>query len=183
MDAAERIREAAIQEFAQYGYDGARLERIARAAGVHTAQIHYYFRNKRFLYEAVQKALTPPSLEDVLTPLKDMTKTLPERIQGFYERFYSAIESMSSLSVESSPNHRLPAILLSPRPLHLPEWIEALRSAQSFGLIKPLQVELILTYQWSIALMPLWFSVPKNQWADYYLKDAPKLFWETVKGV
>ncbi|MEN3040511.1 MAG: TetR/AcrR family transcriptional regulator [Bacteroidia bacterium] len=183
MDAAERIKEAAIQEFAQYGYDGARLERIARAAGVHTAQIHYYFRNKRSLYEAVQKALTPPSLEEVLTPLRDSTKTLPDRIQGFYERFFSAIENMASLSVESAAAHRLPALLLSPKPLHLPEWIEALRSAQSFGLLRPLRTELILAHQWSIALVPIWFSMPKSEWSDYYLKEAPKIFWETVKSV
>ncbi|MCX7605768.1 MAG: TetR/AcrR family transcriptional regulator [Bacteroidia bacterium] len=182
MDVAQRIKEAAIREFAQYGYDGARLERIARAAGVHTAQIHYYFRNKRGLYEVVQSLLSPPSLEEVLLPLREMGKPLPERVQVFYERFYTGISSLS-WNVEGPSATLLPPLLMSPRPLQLPEWIDALKSAQQFGLVRSLPIPYILAQQWSLALLPLWFEEPKEKWEKYYREEAPRLFWDSVKVV
>lgn len=181
-EAAQRIKEAALREFAQYGYDGARLERIAKAAGVHTAQIHYYFRNKRGLYEAVQALLTPPSLESALAPLRETGKPLPERIQAFYARFYEGIKDLA-LSVEEGPGNLLPLLLRSPRPLEIPEWIEALRGAQQLGLLRPLPVRTLLMQQWSLALIPIWFEEPRESWEKYYSEEAPRLFWELVKSV
>lgn len=182
MDAAERIREAALREFAQYGYDGARLERIARAAGVHTAQIHYYFRNKRGLYEAVQAHLSPPSLDKVIEPLRLREKPLPERVQAFYERFYEAMQHISLPTASGAPA-MLPPLLLSPKPLYIPEWIEALQNARSFGLLKALRMEFILAQQWALALLPVWFELPQTEWETYYKQEASRLFWEAVKAV
>jgi AcrR family transcriptional regulator len=48
--APERILEAATGEFAQRGYDGARIEAIARRAGVNKALLYYYFPSKGELY-------------------------------------------------------------------------------------------------------------------------------------
>ncbi|MCX8112037.1 MAG: TetR/AcrR family transcriptional regulator [Bacteroidia bacterium] len=180
MDAAERIKEAAVQEFARHGYDGARLERIARAAGVHTAQIHYYFRNKRHLYETVQPLLTPPSLESVIEPLREAGKPLPERVQSFYERFYEAAQHLVCGKGHSA---LLPPILLNPQPLAVPQWKEALQNAQTIGLLKPLRMEFILAQQWSLALLPIWFDFPKDSWQEYYSREAPRLFWEAVRSV
>lgn len=47
------ILRAAVAEFAEYGIDGARTDRIARAAGVNKALLYYYFKDKGALYEAV----------------------------------------------------------------------------------------------------------------------------------
>jgi AcrR family transcriptional regulator len=45
--------EAAIPEFAQFGYAGARTERIAKRAGVNKQLLFYYFGTKAGLYRAV----------------------------------------------------------------------------------------------------------------------------------
>lgn len=182
MDAAERIKEAALREFAQYGYDGARLERIARSAGVHTAQIHYYFRNKRGLYEAVQAHLAPPSLETVMEPLRLRDKPLPERVQAFYERFHEAMEHIP-LPAAGGAAGMLPPLLLSPKPLYIPEWVEALQNARAIGLLKALRIEFILAQQWALALLPVWFELPRAEREAYYRQEAPRLFWEAVKAV
>ncbi len=50
---AARILSAAELEFARYGFAGARIERIAAAAGVNKALLYYYFPDKRHLYRAV----------------------------------------------------------------------------------------------------------------------------------
>lgn len=49
----QRIFDAALQVFARKGHDGARMQEIADEAQINRALLHYYFRNKSQLYEAV----------------------------------------------------------------------------------------------------------------------------------
>jgi AcrR family transcriptional regulator len=51
--AEQRILAAAQVEFLQKGQNGARMEAIARRAKVNKALIHYYYRSKSKLYQAV----------------------------------------------------------------------------------------------------------------------------------
>jgi TetR/AcrR family transcriptional regulator len=46
------ILQAAVQEFAQSGMDGARTDAIASAAGVNKALLYYYYHDKERLYGA-----------------------------------------------------------------------------------------------------------------------------------
>lgn len=48
-----QILDAAEEEFAKYGLNGARTEAIAKGAGVNKAMIYYYFESKEGLYKAV----------------------------------------------------------------------------------------------------------------------------------
>ena len=50
---ALRIIAAAAEEFSRYGFDGARIARIARRAGVNKQLLFYYFHSKRGLFSAV----------------------------------------------------------------------------------------------------------------------------------
>lgn len=47
------IYRAAEQAFLSQGYDGARMQAIADAAGINKALLHYYFRSKEKLYQQV----------------------------------------------------------------------------------------------------------------------------------
>ncbi len=49
----EKILKASLEEFGEFGYSGARVDRIAERAGVNKAMIYYYFENKEVLYERV----------------------------------------------------------------------------------------------------------------------------------
>ena len=51
-EAKAAILRAAMQEFADEGPAGARMDAIARAAGVNKALIHYYYKDKQSLYGA-----------------------------------------------------------------------------------------------------------------------------------
>ena len=51
--AKERILHAALKEFAKEGLGGARVERIAKNAGINKAMIFYYFSSKQNLYREV----------------------------------------------------------------------------------------------------------------------------------
>ena len=52
-ESKKRILQAALHEFSLQGLKGARVENIARAAGVNKAMIFYYFSSKQKLYEEV----------------------------------------------------------------------------------------------------------------------------------
>ena len=52
-----RICRAALEAFAQYGYDGAGVSLIAERAGVSQPSIHYHFKSKRMLWEAAMLQL------------------------------------------------------------------------------------------------------------------------------
>lgn len=53
IDSAERILSAGRLEFSKYGLAGARVDRIARRAGINKAMIYYHFRSKENLYQEV----------------------------------------------------------------------------------------------------------------------------------
>ncbi|MGW7543557.1 TetR family transcriptional regulator [Streptomyces sp. NPDC054770] len=54
-----RLLDAAFSEFAAYGIAGARVDRIAEAAGANKRLIYVYFGNKEQLFDAVlQRAMT-----------------------------------------------------------------------------------------------------------------------------
>ena len=52
-DKAIRLLAAARQEFARWGFAGARVDRIVAAAGVNRQLLFYYFQSKRGLFHAV----------------------------------------------------------------------------------------------------------------------------------
>lgn len=52
-DTEERILEAALVVFSRKGKDGARTQEIADLAGTNKALLHYYYRTKDRLYDAV----------------------------------------------------------------------------------------------------------------------------------
>ncbi len=51
----EKILEAAHSVFVQKGMDGTRMQEIADTAGINKALLHYYFRTKQKLFEAIFK--------------------------------------------------------------------------------------------------------------------------------
>ncbi|MEO5700690.1 MAG: TetR/AcrR family transcriptional regulator [Casimicrobiaceae bacterium] len=51
-----RILDAATREFASHGFGGARVDRIAAAAGVNKRMLYYYFGNKDAVFRAVLEA-------------------------------------------------------------------------------------------------------------------------------
>lgn len=65
----EKIKKSAQREFAQYGFEGARVDRIAHKARVNKAMIYYHFRSKENLYEVllsrVYNAIFPRIIENI----------------------------------------------------------------------------------------------------------------------
>jgi TetR/AcrR family transcriptional regulator len=69
-ESIRRMLDAAMEVFAEAGYEGARVDEIARRAGVNKAMIYYRIGDKKTIYEAV--------VHDVFG---DITKRLSENIR------------------------------------------------------------------------------------------------------
>lgn len=66
----EKILLAAEDEFAEQGFAGARTQEIARKAAVNKALIHYYYKDKSSLYQAVMDEM----MYDLIRISQDVAK-------------------------------------------------------------------------------------------------------------
>jgi TetR/AcrR family transcriptional regulator len=111
------ILAAAKSMFVKHGLDGAKMQQIANEAGINKALLHYYFRSKDKLFEAV--------LEDVFAEIAPILKSffgeqisLTEKIGFFVEAYTGLIKKNPFLpefvfnELNRSPN-RLVNIMIS----------------------------------------------------------------------
>src|SRR5512133_3772270 len=97
----EKIFEAATSVFEEKGLAGARMQNIADKAGINKALLHYYFRTKDHLFEAVFLALAKKILQK-FNPIMDEKLSLEEKIRFFYREHINFLQK----------NPRLPGFVL-----------------------------------------------------------------------
>jgi AcrR family transcriptional regulator len=78
-----RLLDAATAEFAARGIAGARVDRIAHAAGSNKAQIYHYFGSKDALFDAVFDRVVEATLRE--TPIDP--SDLPEYAGRLFDRY------------------------------------------------------------------------------------------------
>lgn len=86
----DQILEAADHIFQNKGMEGARMQEIADKAGINKAMLHYYYRNKQLLFEAVFKkafALLAPQLNKILND----DSSIEDKIKKFTKNYISFI--------------------------------------------------------------------------------------------
>lgn len=84
----QQILDAAKNVFQSKGMDGARMQEIADVAGINKAMLHYYYRSKQQLFEAVFKnafALLAPQLNIILND----DSSVEDKIRNFTLNFTS----------------------------------------------------------------------------------------------
>ena len=84
------ILEAAKQVFQQKGMAGARMQEIADKAKINKALLHYYYRSKQLLFEAVFKnafSLLAPQLNKVLNDDSELF----EKIENFTDSYVTFV--------------------------------------------------------------------------------------------
>ena len=139
------ILNAAKKVFQSKGMDGARMQEIADKAGINKAMLHYYYRSKQMLFEAVFKnafALLAPQLNKVLND----DSSIEDKIRNFTSNYISFIIK----------HPYLPAFIIQELNRN-PDFISKLQQNQGFpsiekfkkqvdyeikkGLIKPIKAE------------------------------------------
>ena len=112
---------AAKEIFQQKGMAGARMQEIADKAKINKALLHYYYRSKQLLFEAVFKSafsLLAPQLNKVLNDDSDLF----EKIRKFTENYVSFVIKHPYL-----PNFVIQELNKNP------EFVQKLRSEKKFS--------------------------------------------------
>ena len=98
----ERIFEAATDVFLEKGMDGARMQDIANRANINKALLHYYYRTKDKLFNAVFEKIVEKLLSK-LAPVFDEKLSLEEKIKFFFKEHISFLQK----------NPQLPSFILN----------------------------------------------------------------------
>jgi len=98
----DKIFDAATDVFIERGMDGARMQDIANHAGINKALLHYYYRTKDHLFNAVFEKIAG-TMFSKFAPVFDTNLTLEDKIRFFFREHISFMQK----------NPRLPAFLLN----------------------------------------------------------------------
>ena len=98
----ERIFEAATDVFVDKGMDGARMQDIASHAGINKALLHYYFRTKDQLFNAVFEMIAKRMIKK-FAPVFDENLSLEEKIRFFFKEHIAFLQE----------NPKLPGFILN----------------------------------------------------------------------
>lgn len=94
----ERIFEAAKNVFVKKGLNNSRMQEIAQEAGMNKALLHYYYRSKEKLFEAVFNSI----MKRVIPPIVEMlNKEIPlfEKIEFIVDRYINSLISNPQIPV------------------------------------------------------------------------------------
>ena len=98
LSAEKMILEAAKKVFLDKGFDGARMQEIADEAGINKALLHYYFRSKDNLFDAIfEDAFMQflPNIGQVL--MSDMP--FPDKIRAFVGHYIDMLHNNPHLPI------------------------------------------------------------------------------------
>src|SRR5689334_5951706 len=90
----DRILAAAAVEFADRGYAGARVDRIARRARVNKAMLYYHFGSKQRLYRALLTG-TFAQLADAVGRVAGSARTPAEKLDDAVSAMSGFVETHS----------------------------------------------------------------------------------------
>lgn len=92
----EKIFEAATDVFLDKGMDGARMQDIATHAGINKALLHYYYRTKDQLFNAVFEMIAKKILKK-FAPVFDENLSLEDKIRFFFREHITFLQENPKL--------------------------------------------------------------------------------------
>lgn len=88
------ILDAAKNIFQQKGMNGARMQEIADTAGINKAMLHYYYRSKQKLFEAVFKSAINLMAPEIIKII-ETDEHLFDKIRNFTDKYITFISKHS----------------------------------------------------------------------------------------
>lgn len=162
----QRILDAATAEFANHGFGGARIDRIAKVAGANKRMIYYHVGNKEDLYlkvledtyDSIRAAERLLNLE-TLAPLQALIRLL----EFTWQHYFDHPEFLALLSIENMHRARFLKKSRKIKELHSPFVAligDILRRGEADGTLRP-GIDPVQLYI-SIASL-CWFYLSNNR--------------------
>jgi AcrR family transcriptional regulator len=109
-DRPAEIAAAALAEFSAKGYDAARVDDVAKRAGVSKGLLYLYFRTKEELFKAVVRNFVSPRVQALATGIRDTDLSAEEFLRGPFLDFAKQIPKSPArilvrLIVAEGPKH------------------------------------------------------------------------------
>ena len=154
------LLDAAVEEFAEHGFQGARVDRVAKSAGVNKERIYQYFGNKEQLFATVLDCELKKLAGAVpLTP--EAAADLPEHVGRIYD-YHLAHPHFARLvhweALELGGDCELPAE--QERTAHYLAKAESIAAAQRAGAIDAALDPRVLMLA-VVHLAQMWSSLPQ----------------------
>lgn len=138
---ADTIIDAASEVFADKGYEGARVDELARAAGVNKATLYYQIGDKEAVYHAVITRVLARTADEVCAAVSS-TEGCEEKIRHFVSIFARQAGSMRyaapiMLREVASGGRNLPDSAMQQMGRMLGALSEGLTEGERLGLFRP----------------------------------------------
>ncbi|MFZ1322120.1 MAG: TetR/AcrR family transcriptional regulator [Ignavibacteria bacterium] len=154
----ERILESAKKVFYNKGIDGARMQEIANEANINKAMLHYYFRNKEALFDAVfaeASQIIFPQVNELL----NIEMPLFEKIRQFSDKYISLLSENPVIPVfvikEMNNNPEKFIKAFSNKLKIKPDiFIKQIKKAEKSGEIKPIDPMQLFINLISLCIFP-----------------------------
>ncbi|WP_432670654.1 TetR/AcrR family transcriptional regulator [Flavobacterium sp. SM2513] len=154
----ELIFESAIKIFHSKGLAGARMQEIADEAGINKAMLHYYFRSKQLLFEAVFKKAfmqLAPQIHQVL----NSEDSLFEKIRDFADKYISFVVENRFLptfiiqELNNNPDFAIQFFSQAefPKPTH---FLNQIKTEIQNNTIKQIDPKQLIIDMFSLAIFP-----------------------------
>lgn len=142
----DRIFESATEIFIERGMDGARMQDIANHAGINKALLHYYYRTKDHLFEAVFDKMASMMFSR-FSVVFDEKATLEEKIRFFFREHISFLQK----------NPRLPAFILNEinrNPARMKKLLQRFSINEFWNSLERLHHDELIRYNITRGMMP-----------------------------
>ncbi len=94
----KKIMEVAVKIFARKGFDGARVDEIAREAKVNKALIYYYFKSKSLILEEIFRIFNDESSKLIISFFQDQAELEDsEWLITFFDAFMTFLEERKDI--------------------------------------------------------------------------------------
>ncbi|MFU0827299.1 MAG: DNA-binding protein, AcrR family, includes nucleoid occlusion protein SlmA [Lachnoclostridium sp.] len=193
-DAAEtkaRILSTAEKLFSEVGFDKARVDDIAKEAGVNKALIYYYFESKDEILKTLFSSLVEDAKRMLVETVEKASDVLNEDnykvLFDIYIRFIMEKRKILKVAIaESVKESSSISVVMELGNLIINAEIESIRKAcESKGLNYPEDKKKILVTEFFTGLMPfICFALFEDQWESYYHiseKELCEYFYEAFK--
>lgn len=139
---AERIKEAAVRLFSEYGYGSTTVRMIAREAGLSQGQIAAHYGSKEALFDAIIKDIIQRTLQ-AYDPLEERMECLVNSGQLDRDTAWSMIQEVVTMQIEYclEPSNRAALMMLN---IQVPDCKSVEGSLERLHLVVLNKIERIL---------------------------------------
>jgi TetR/AcrR family transcriptional regulator len=185
-----RILSTAEKIFSEVGFDGARVDDIAKEAGVNKALIYYYFESKDEILDTLFTALIDDVKQVLIKTVEDTTGIIRENYRPLFDAymdFMSRKRKIIKVAIgESVKASSQLSMVMKVGSLLINAEVESIRKVyESKGLHFPANKQELLVTEFFTGFMPLIsFALYADEWEKIYNiseKDFREQFYQSFK--